>query len=337
MESVGLPVLGASESLRVLVTGGAGFLGSHFVDRLLAMGASVTVLDDFSTGLRSNLPADRLASERLRVVSGSVLDDDAVESASRDCNLVMHLASVVGMRRAHAHPAHALRVSDEGTAKILAATDHKPILLMSSSAVYGLDARPDAHEEDPILEPSLHAYDGHRPGYACGKAALERHGRAAMARGRAVLMIRPFNVIGPRQRDSFGMVLPNFVMRGLASQPLEIHGDGLQTRSFGDARTFVEYSMRLMANAEAWRPENTPVNVGTTRETSVLDLAKMVIDVTASSAGYQLRPYEQVFPGKQDVQRRRPDLRRLHRLVGPLDWPELRDVVRDYVDQARGR
>jgi UDP-glucose 4-epimerase len=318
------------EARRVLITGGAGFIGSHLVDRFLATGAAVTVLDDFSTGLSDNLPA----SERLRVIPGCILDERALAMAAEDCDLVLHLASVVGMRRAYSNPAYAMKVSEEGTAKVLAASKNVPILLMSSSAVYGLDPDTEAIEENPLSEESVRAYDGHRPGYACGKAALERLGAAAIARGRRVIMVRPFNVIGPRQRDAFGMVLPNLVRQALANEPLEIHGDGLQTRSFGDARTFVDCLMRLLSMSEAWQPQNTPINLGNARETTMLDLAEMVIEETAADSGIRLVPYEQIFPGKHDVRRRRPDLARLHRLLGPVEWASLRSIVRDFCRTA---
>jgi UDP-glucose 4-epimerase len=329
MKEFRLPFEESRLPAHVFITGGAGFLGGHFVKSLLRTASRVTVLDDFSTGLQRNLPA----SANLRCVHGTVLDRRAVATAASDADLVLHLASVVGMRRAHADPSYAFRVSDEGTANVLAMT-RQPILLMSSSSVYGLQSRELACETDEISYARTLEYDGGHPGYACGKGALERHGLAAMASGRPVMIVRPFNVVGACQRSDFGMVLPTFVQRARARVPLEIHDDGRQLRSFGCVYTFIDCVSRLLQSGDAWKPGATPVNIGNPVSTSMLTLAQVVLEETGSDSSLEMIPYERVFPGKKDVRHRHPDCSRLERLIGCVQWPDVRSVVRHFLRES---
>ncbi len=315
----------------VLITGGAGFLGRPLALRLAEMGARVTVIDDFSTSLRKSIPP----SERLQVVEGSVLDRQAVAKVAVGVDLVIHLAAVVGMRRAHADPPYAMRVADEGTANVLAATGTQPILLMSSSAVYGLESCESVVETDTISEVATLQYDGGQPGYACGKRRLELHGHRAIAARRPVMIVRPFNVVGPGQRADFGMVLPTFVRRACQGADLEIHDDGQQLRSLSDVHTFVECILRLLVTRDAWLPESSTVNVGTSVTTSMLALAKLVLEETGSNSRLRFVPYGSVYPGRHDVRCRRPDSGRLNRLIGEVTWPDIRSVVREFVVASR--
>jgi UDP-glucose 4-epimerase len=323
---------GSGNPPNVLITGGAGFLGRHLTQRIAEAGARVTVIDDFSTGLRDGLTP----SEHLRVVEGSVLDRTAIAEAAVNADLILHLAAVVGMRRVYADPAWTLRVSDEGTANVLEVTRGQPVLLMSSSALYGLESRELAVETDAISYELTLNYDGGRPGYACGKRMLEHHGKAAMASGRPVMILRPFNVVGPGQRSDFGMVLPGFVRCARNGAPVEIHDDGQQVRSFGDVHTFVECVLRLLVTREAWRPDSNPINVGTPVATSILDLAKIVLEETGSDSRLKFVPYEKVYPGKHDVRHRRPDIARLTGLIGDVAWRDIRSVVREFVATVPG-
>jgi len=315
----------------VLVTGGAGFIGSHLVRRFVELGHEVTVLDDFSTGRAENLSS----AAPVRIVNGSILDSHAIAEAAQDAELILHLASIVGMRRAHAEPALSMRISDEGTSKLLAATGMVPIVLMSSSSVYGLESSGMVREEDQITAEEALEYDGGKRGYASGKHVLERHGLAAMSTGRRVQILRPFNVVGPRQRDDFGMVLPNFLRRAIAGLPLQVHDDGLQVRSFGSIHTFTDCVFRLLGSENAWRPGATPINIGTSTVTSLIDLAKIVLQETGSNSSIEFIPYKKIFPGKRDVRHRRPDNTRLEQLIGPLEWADIRMIVRDCLAELR--
>lgn len=310
---------------RVLVTGGAGFIGRHLVRGLATAGFAVRILDNLSTGCRQAVPA----IDCVDLVVGDVLDREAVRHAAKGADLVVHLAAIVGMRQVHSDPAHAFRVSDEGTANVLEATGNVPILLMSSSAVYGL--RLSAHADETITprwEDALR-YDGRIRGYACGKQRLEELGRDAMARGRHVILLRPFNVVGPGQVGTYGMVLPRFVRQALAGEPLIIHGDGQQTRCFSDVRTFVDCTIRLLCLTEAWRPDQNPINVGTTTATKILDLAKLVLGATQSSSEIIFTPFSSIFPGMEDVKERRPHVDRLHKLLGSVSWRGIESIVRE--------
>jgi UDP-glucose 4-epimerase len=311
----------------LLVTGGAGFIGRRLVSRLLADGHVVTVVDDMSTGC-----ADWLTTHpSLTVVTASVLDEAALRDAARGATAVYHLAGVVGMRLATRHARHAHAVSDEGTRLVLAATGDAPAVLVSSSAVYGLHGADGAREDAPLDPGETLAYDGGTPGYATGKLALERHGAEAAARGRRVLVIRPFNVVGPGQSDAYGMVLPTFLRHALCGEPVPVHGDGSQRRAFGDVRTFVDCVMRLAATEAAWAVDARVVNVGSPDDTSVLDLARLVLAETGSASPLRFVPYDEVYPGRRDVPARVPDVSRLQRLLGPVRWPSVHEIVRAMV------
>lgn len=322
--------VGCSHARRVLVTGGAGFIGQHLVARLQGLGVGVVVLDDLSTGSR-----EKLYLSHGRLVHASVLDRAALAAAAKGIDLVFHLASVVGMRQAYLDPGHAFRVSDEGTRNVLAVTGQVPVVLMSSSAVLGLKPAPLASDSRAANWQTSLEYDAGRPGYSCGKAALEQHGLAAMAAGREVMIVRPFNVVGPGQRSDFGMVLPTFVERALAGQVLCVHGDGQQCRSFADVRTFVDCVLRLVEQPAAWTVGANTINVGDARVTSIRALAELVLQETRSTSAIEYVPYASVFPGKRDVRFRRPDTARLESLIGRVVWRDLRSVVREFVDESQ--
>jgi len=340
----------ATDGRPVLVTGGAGFLGSHLVARLLAAGRRVVVLDDLSTGLAANLP--RHAA--LQWLEASVLDAAAVAEAARGVSAVWHLAGVVGMQRATRLAKHAHRVSAEGTRLVLAATGDAPVVLFSSSAVYGLQHADPAREDQPADAGAALEYDGGSPGYASGKLALEALGLAAAAAGRRVLIVRPFNVVGPRQSSAYGMVLPTFVQRALAGRELIIHGDGRQTRAFSDVGTFLDAALALAASDAAWRAPHPVFNVGSPSATSVLQLAQLVRQtchahgassaaeghdasdvsrVAAGSGDVPLRfvPYAEAYPGRRDVPARSPDPARLRAVIGEVSWPGIAEIVRGIV------
>jgi UDP-glucose 4-epimerase len=318
------------EGRRVLVTGGAGFIGSHLVARLLERGARVTVLDDLSSGARANLPS----ADDVRWLEGCVTDARLVRSAG-PADLVVHLAGVVGMRLAWRERERAFRIADTGTRTLLAETGPAPVLLCSSSAVYGLDAATPSSERVRIDPAALLDYDGGAPGYGSGKWRLEQLGREAARAGRPILIVRPFNVVGPRQTGAYGMVLPTFVDRALHRLPLQVHDDGKQTRCFSDIGTFTECLVRLVSAPDGWAAGGRTMNVGTTVPTAIGELAQMVVEETGSGAGIEFIPYTSTFPGHRDVRARIPDIRRLRALLGEVEWPGVRGVVRDVIESQR--
>jgi UDP-glucose 4-epimerase len=316
--------------LRVLVTGGAGFIGSHLVEHLLARGARVCVLDDLSTGSPANLPRHG----RLELVRGSVTDRAALRRAG-GADLVFHLAAVVGVRLAHRARERAFEVAELGTRNVIECSGSARLVLFSSSAVYAHCGHQPVPEEAASSVAELIAFDGGAPGYASGKARMEELGRAAAAAGRRVLVVRPFNVVGARQSGRYGMVVPSMVESALRGDPLTVYDDGGQSRCFSHVRTFVATLAGLVAREESWRPECLAVNVGAHHPTRIGDLARLVLSETRSGSAIRHVPYDRAFPGRSDVRTRVPDTRRCDALVGETDWPGARAIVRDVVAGRR--
>jgi UDP-glucose 4-epimerase len=307
----------------VLVTGGAGFIGGHLVRALSASGQPVRVLDDLSTGR----PEPVASLPGVELVRGSVLDPDAVAAAADGTGMVIHLAGVVGMRLAADKAAYAYEVGRTGTANVLRHSGCIPAVLVSSSAVYGLSDGGRPLAEDVGLDRALPlAYDGGSAGYATGKWELERLGVAAAA-DRPVLVVRPFNVVGPGQRSRYGMVLPTFLRQALSGVPLTVHDDGTQRRCFTGVAEFVRVFRQLISAPEAWRPDGGAYNIGSTIETSIGELAGLVLAATGSTAGLEYVPYAQVFPGRTDVTGRVPSLDRLRDAVGETSWLSAAEIV----------
>ncbi|MCT9007401.1 NAD-dependent epimerase/dehydratase family protein [Streptomyces rhizosphaerihabitans] len=316
----------------VLVTGGAGFIGSRLVRSLASAGHHVRVLDDLTTGRPESVDA----IPGVTLVRGSVLDPDAVAEAARGTGLVLHLAGVVGMRLAAQQSAYAYAVGHDGTANVLARSGDTPVVLVSSSAVYGLSDSAAVLREDLPLDRAVPlAYDGGAPGYATGKWEMERLGQQA-AHQRPVLVVRPFNVVGPGQSGRYGMVLPTFFRQAGADVPLTVHGDGTQRRCFTDIDQFTRRLLDLAASDAAWRPDGNVFNIGSTTETAIGDLARLVLDATGSTAGVVHVPYESVFPGRTDVTGRVPRLDRLTSAVGETDWLSAAALVRKTAQAQQG-
>lgn len=307
----------------ILVTGGAGFIGSHLVGALLDSGHSVRVFDDMSTGRLDNLgqhPA-------LEIIRGDVRDRAALGTAAEDCDFAFHLAGVVGVRLAHRMAEASHEISDLGTANLLAVTGDRPCVLISSSCVYGLRDSAICREDDTVDLGATLDYDGGVPGYACGKLALERHGAAAAGAGRSITVIRPFNVVGPRQSPEYGMVLPRFINQALAGTDLTVYGDGLQSRCFSDVAVFVG-TLLALARTPHGRPGTPRVfNLGSSQPTTILELARAVRKHSPVAAAIRHRPYEEVFPGRSDVRYRVPCTARCDALLGPTRWPPIEDII----------
>ena len=308
----------------VLVTGGAGFIGHHLVRALLEAGHAVRVLDDLSTGARANLPSH----PNLDFQRGSILDREAVATATRGAGSIVHLAGLVGMRLVSRRPALAYRTSVEGTRNLLRAT-RVPIAFFSSSAVYGIEANTDTRESLPIHRSAPLAYDGGRPGYSTGKWQMEKIAQDAAREGRRILVVRPFNVVGQGQRSDSGMVLPRFIELARRGEPLTVYGDGMQTRCFTEVGVFATTIVRLLRCSEDWRPASNVVNVGNATSNTILEIAEMVRAHAGGRVPIRFQAYEEVYPGKVDVRHRMPHTAQMERLVGRVAWPELRSIVRE--------
>ena len=307
--------------MRALVTGGAGFIGSHLTEALLAAGREVVVLDDLSTGQLGNL-AGVAGHPRLEVVAGSVTDETLVRKLVTGADLVYHLAAAVGVRLILDRPVETIETNIMGTETILrAALEGRPrVVLASTSEVYGKNDRvPLSEDDDRLLGPTTKS----RWSYACSKAIDEFLGLAYhREHGLPVTIVRFFNTIGPRQTGRYGMVVPRFVRQALDGSPITVYGDGRQSRCFTDVEDTVRATIALSLAPAA---VGEVFNVGTTHELTIRALAERVRALAGSDSPIVLVPYDEAYqPGFEDLQRRVPDIRKAERVVGyrprvPLD------------------
>jgi UDP-glucose 4-epimerase len=314
---------------RALITGGAGFIGSHLADRLLERGDAVTVIDNLSTGRRSSLPA---AHERLRFIEAELSDALGALGRGERFDEIYHLAAAVGVRLVIDEPIASIETNVVQTMALLRfALEHgpegspAPTLIASSSEVYGkADKQPFSEEDDVVYGPTTKA----RWSYACSKAideylALAHHQRHALP----VVIVRFFNTVGPRQVGSYGMVLPNFVRAALEGRDLEVHGDGRQSRCFCDVRDVVTALPRLVENPAC---HGRVFNLGSDRVLTIAQLAESVIGTLGSPSRVRLVPYERAFnAGFEDLRKRQPDLSRLRTAIGFEPRVTLEETIRD--------
>jgi UDP-glucose 4-epimerase len=299
--------------MKTVITGGAGFIGSHLTDLLLAHGDDVTVLDDFSTGCRANL-VRAVAHPRFRLVEGSVLDPRRVQEAIAGADRVFHLAAAVGVRRIIDQPLASLRVNIHGTENVLEASREADavMVLASTSEIYGKNTADRLSEEsDRILGSPLTA----RWTYAAAKGIDEAFAHAYWSDfGLRVSIARMFNTVGPRQTGRYGMVVPNLVGQALAGQPLTVFGDGRQTRCFSYVEDIVPALVRLAEEPAAY---GQAFNLGGLREVAILELAERIVELLGSPSTIELVPYDQAYgEGFEDMRRRVPDNSRAQQLIG---------------------
>ena len=297
----------------VLVTGGAGFIGSHLVERLLADGKSVAVIDDLSTGTLDNLRQVD-AHPRLRVIESRVSTCPELAQLVARAESIYHLAAAVGVELVVRSPIHVLKTNLHETEVLLevAAGQGVPVLLTSTSEVYGKSQKEAFAEEDDLLIGPPHQA---RWSYACSKL-MDEFLALAYAKERAlpVIIARLFNTVGPRQTGQYGMVLPRFIGAARSGQPLKVYGDGRQTRCFCYVRDTVEALLRLQ-NCPAARGQ--VFNVGGTEEISMRALAHRVIKILGSKSAIQFIPYNQAYePGFDDLRRRKPVVEKLAATIG---------------------
>lgn len=298
--------------MKTLVTGGAGFIGSHLCELLLARGGEVLCLDDLSTGLEENLAGCRGRSG-FEFVRGSVLDEPLVEELVGAADGVFHLAACVGVRLVLEQPSRTLETNVVGTRHVATAAARRGVrlLLTSSSEVYGKNQHPPFAEEAPLLSG---ATNEPRWSYACSKAMAEALAFAKVREQRLPLVVvRFFNVVGPRQRGCHGMVLPRFVAAALANEPLEVYGDGTQTRCFLHV---LDALAAVLALWDEPRALGQVVNVGSRREVSIEQLAELVRRAAHSASPVVHMPYREAYGTEMtDFVRRVPALGRLESLV----------------------
>lgn len=308
----------------ILVTGGAGFIGSHLVERLLADGQSVAVIDDCSTGSLDNLRAVA-GHPRLRVEVSKISACEALPKWVEGAESVFHLAAAVGVELVMQAPVRTLETNLHETEVLLSAASAAgvPMLLASTSEVYGRSDKPTFDEADDLLigPPSVGRWS-----YACSKLMDEFLAMAyARERGLPVVIARLFNTAGPRQTGRYGMVLPRFIAAAKRGEPLRVFGDGTQTRCFCLVQDAVEALLRLQACPAA---RGQVCNVGGDEETSLRHVAERVIEVLNSSSSIEYVPYAEAYgPGFEDMRRRRPNLEKLARLTGFRPTTPLRQII----------
>jgi UDP-glucose 4-epimerase len=318
---------------KALITGGAGFIGSHLTEYLLDRGSEVFVLDDLSTGAHRNVEQLR-DRPGFHLVVDSVLSPSVVSELVYKCDVVYHLAAAVGVRLIVEQPVHTMVTNLQGTTTVLEYCNKfdKRVLIASSSEVYG-----DHREERPLEENDRRVYGPvteRRWLYADSKAmdeflALGFH----QERGLDCVIARFFNTVGPRQSGQYGMVIPRFVERAVAGAPLEVHGDGMQTRSFCHVSDTVRATVDLM---EARDISGEIFNVGSSESVCILDLARRVLERTGSKSQLTFLPHSQVYGlGIEDVLHREPSIEKIRAAIGWQPSLDLDRVLDDVIDHTR--
>lgn len=325
----------ASKSLpfqRVLITGGAGFIGSHLAESLLNQGCYVEVLDDLSTGSIHNLEPFRHHA-KFELTVASVLEKQPVAVAVDRADVVYHLAAAVGVRLIVENPVRTIETNISGTENVLtqARKKNKPILVASTSEVYGKRSEVPFREDDDLI---LGASRRPRWAYACSKLMDEFLALAHFREnGLPAVIARLFNTVGPRQTGRYGMVIPRFVSQALAGEPLTIYGDGSQTRTFCHVYDVVEALVGLLAT-----PGTTGqvYNLGGRGEVSIRELAELITRRAGSRSELRYIPFEEAYDDDfEDMQRRVPDLTKIHAAIGYEPKRPLETIIDDVIVSAR--
>jgi len=315
--------------MKTLITGGAGFIGSHLAETLLNRGDTVTVIDDLSTG-RHHHVAHLEECAGFRLIVDTVEHAELLDPLVREADAVFHLASAVGVRLIIDRPVYTIESIVEHTARVLnlARRYRKPVLITSSSEVYGKGSRiPFSENDDVVLGPT----SKRRLAYACGKMLDEFLALAHWRETRLpVVCVRLFNTVGPRQTGQYGMVLPRFVQQALKNQPVTVYGDGEQSRCFCHVGDVVNALIKLIETPQA---RGHVINIGSDREVSINDLAQRVITLSQSQSPLTHLPYEQAYvEGFEDMRRRVPDLTLAGQLIGYRPTHSLDDIIQSIVD-----
>jgi UDP-glucose 4-epimerase len=318
--------------MRVLITGGAGFIGSHLADALLGEGHQVTVIDDLSTGSFDNI-AHLKGRAGFRYTIDTVMNEPVLAELVDQCDVVYHLAAAVGVRLIVESPVRTLETNVHGTEVVLkaAAKKQRTVVVASTSEVYGKsDAVPFREDGDIALGPTIK----HRWAYACSKALDEFLALAYWKEKRLpVIIVRFFNTVGPRQTGRYGMVVPNFVRQALAGEPITVFGDGTQTRCFTYVGDVVGALTAIVGHDEA---HGNVYNVGNTEEISIFGLAERVKGLTKSSSPIVRIPYDQAYEsGFEDMPRRVPDLAKIRALIGYEPRVSLDEILRLVIEYQR--
>lgn len=318
--------------MKALITGGAGFIGSHLADRLLSRGDEVTALDDLSTGSLRNLESV-MKTPRFRFVQDDVRNSQVMHMLVEQCDMVFHLAAAVGVQLIVEQPVHTIETNIHGSEVVLSIANkfRKPVLIASTSEVYGKSEKVPFREDDDTV---LGATRFSRWSYACSKAIDEFLGLAYHQQfGLPVVVVRFFNTVGPRQTGQYGMVIPRFVERALRNEPIQIYGTGTQARCFGYVGDVVDAVIDLMHSTEA---PGRVYNIGSTEEVTINQLADRVIELVGSKSPKEYISYEQAYGRPfDDMMRRIPCLDRIKGVIGYQPKTGLNEILRQVIAEKK--
>ena len=316
------------------LTGGAGFIGSHLTEAILAGGDRVLSIDNLSTGSMDNV-THFLGHPNHRFEQASITDRGVMERMASEADVIVHLAAAVGVKLIVEHPVQTIETNVMGTEEILrvALRNKCRVLIASTSEVYGKGSKFPFAEEDDVL---LGATSKSRWAYAASKMVDEFLGLAYWREfGLDVVPFRLFNTIGPRQTGQYGMVVPRFIRQALGGEPITVYGDGSQRRCFCDVRDVVPAILGLAGHSDA---PGRVYNIGGTEEVSIQELAERVVEMTESDSQIIKVPYSEAYaPGFEDMERRVPDTERIHKLLGWKPKRSLREILSDVISYERGR
>ncbi|OQA42181.1 MAG: UDP-glucose 4-epimerase [Chloroflexi bacterium ADurb.Bin325] len=320
--------------MRYLITGGAGFIGSHLCELLLAQGHRVVAIDDLSTGRMENI-AHLRPLPHFQLVRENINNEQVLDRLTSESDVVVHLAAMVGVQRIVEDPVRTIRTNIMGTEAVLAAAYRYgcKVLIASTSEVYGKGVRvPFTEDDDRLMGPTTRS----RWAYAESKAVDEFLGLAYYHQfSLPVVVMRFFNTVGPRQTGRYGMVVPRFVRQALAGEPLTVYGDGTQTRCFADV---ADVTRAVAALAEHPAAPGQVFNVGATEEVTIRGLAERVLALTGSRSEIRMVAYDDAYgPGFEDMQRRVPSIARLHALIGYVPRCSLNDTLQRVIEYERSQ
>ena len=314
--------------MKVFVTGGAGFIGSHLVESLLSSGYEVSVLDDLSTGLLENI--NKFESHKnFKFTKGCILNKSDIKKAGDSCQMVFHLAAAVGVKNIIEKPLDSMIRNLKGTENILEFSQQSKAkcYIASTSEVYGKGTKIPFSEEDDLLLGPPHK---HRWSYAAAKLADEHLALSyAIEKELNVIVGRHFNTVGPRQSSRYGMVIPRFIDQALQELPLTVYGNGLQSRCFTHVRDVIPLMIQVMEDQSI---KGEIINFGSNQEISINCLAKTVIQETKSSSTLVYQSYESVYGENfEDMQRRVPDTSKLSRITHKVPMTSIQEIIKDIV------
>ena len=314
----------AGEKMRILITGGAGFIGSHLAEKLLSQKHSVSIIDNLSTGKLSNI-SHLKGHEGFSYTIDSILNRKILENLIENCDLVYHLAAAVGVKYIIDNPLLSLQTNIKGTENVLEFANKykKKVLLASTSEIYGKSEAVPFKEEDNRILGSTHIS---RWSYSSAKAVDEFFALAFYREKKLpIVIVRCFNTVGPRQSGQYGMVLPKFVKNALLNHPLTIYGDGKQSRCFADVEDVVDGMIKLMNEKKA---EGQIYNIGSTEEISIEELAKKIKKMTNSNSKIEYIKYDDAYEeGFEDMSRRIPDLGKINKMINYVPRFKLEDIL----------